>query len=34
VAGYPHLKKVAVLLKHFLSVNSLNNAYLGKSVAS
>lgn len=29
VASYPHLKKVAVLLKHFLSVNSLNNAYLG-----
>lgn len=29
VRNYPHLKKVAVLLKHFLAVNNLNIAYLG-----
>lgn len=31
VRNYPCLREVALLLKRFLSVNNLNNAYLGKS---
>lgn len=29
VRDYPYLKEVAVLLKHFLAVNNLNQSYLG-----
>lgn len=30
VRSYPHLKEVVILLKRFLTVNNLNQSYLGK----
>ncbi len=34
VRTYPHLREVAILLKRFLTVNNLNQSYLGKTLSN